>query len=300
MGGYWPRVRSGETLIWSYRDPSGTPLLTLELDPGTKRIRQLHGRRDLTVDERFYEESGAQATAALRLAWTWLRTIHWTLTEIPEDLSRFGLAVPRPVTVAMTRFFQDLDQGEALRALEAWRAQAKTWGPPPWVFTLVDEEEARFDLVNRLDAKFDLSTETRASIPLDPSVLFPFLLSVVGLTSRGDGPIPIVNTGDSLTIGTYQTGVPSFSILTLWPGTEAARGRKEEPRMWVEVWYHRTPSRTSLISASGTPFRIVDSLHNQMGETQGGVHDARVKDYSEASISGWFARLAADYGASWP
>ena len=47
VGGYWPEVRDGNTVIWSARDAAGVPEVTLELEPKTGKVRQIHGARDV-------------------------------------------------------------------------------------------------------------------------------------------------------------------------------------------------------------------------------------------------------------
>lgn len=46
VGGYWPAVSSGESSIWSLRDPKHRPHATIEIEPKTNRVVQVQGKED--------------------------------------------------------------------------------------------------------------------------------------------------------------------------------------------------------------------------------------------------------------
>lgn len=120
VGGYWPRVRDGQTVIWSYRDANGVPQLTLEVDPHDLSVRQIHGVDDLIPTPDGMEKDPPLFHAALRLCWTWLQVREGGLDREPEDRDEvrdFGLPRPSSPDARLSRLSAWLEHDATASAL---------------------------------------------------------------------------------------------------------------------------------------------------------------------------------------
>lgn len=181
VGGYWARVRAGETLLWSYRDPAGVPILTLELAPGSLEVRQVHGFANLDLTGHVLARSTSIAQAALRMAEVWA--------------NRYVGSVPRH-----SRPYLNL----APFGLE------HLWILNPDLFTL-REFLSDEDNLPRWEALVEALRREGASLQGNR---FSFLNDLLSLLSA-QGPLRVEESALSTSMGTYPDTRPGLT-LTVW------------------------------------------------------------------------------------
>ncbi len=125
VGGYWPSVRDGEDLVFSYRDPRGVPQITIELDgdgsltqfkgpsdervtndrAGARMIAWLHGNGIDVFNEEIYAYSSFELPERLTMPDAWLTAIK-RFRDLSEEEAKFFSREEAELPTSLTGWFE--------------------------------------------------------------------------------------------------------------------------------------------------------------------------------------------------